>query len=79
MTAHPWEGLKVLIRVLLPVQTSVEHKVQPQGIEYIELAADKTAVEQWIGTDKLPLRFLDGPPGIKAVGIKTATGTIVLS
>ena len=69
---------KTLKRIFCPVQTSVEHKVQPQGIEYIELAADKAAVEQWIGTDKLPLRFVDGPAGIKAVGIKIATGTIVL-
>ena len=52
--------------------------MEPQGIEYIELAGDKAAVEQWIGTDKLPLRFVDGAAGITAVGIKTATGTIVL-
>lgn len=50
----------------------------PSGIEYIELAGDKKATEEWIGSDKLPLRWVDGTPGIKAVGIKTEKGTIVL-
>ena len=61
------------------MQTPVEHRVQPVGIEFVELAGDQKAMEEWIGTDKLPLHWTDGAPGIKAVGIKTATGdTIVL-
>lgn len=31
-----------------------------------------------MGTDKLPLRWVEGPPGIKAVGIKTESGTVIL-
>lgn len=60
-------------------QTVVDHKVQPVGFEYVELAGDRKAMEEWIGTDKLPLRWTEGAPGIKAVGIKTAAGdTLVL-
>ncbi|EIE25604.1 hypothetical protein COCSUDRAFT_52943 [Coccomyxa subellipsoidea C-169] len=61
-----------------PDKLSAPHKVQPQGIEYIELAGDKKATEEWIGTDKLPLRWVKGTPGIKAVGIKTASGMVEL-
>lgn len=60
------------------LQIPAPHKKQPLGIEYIELAGDKKATEEWIGTDKLPLRWVDGSPGIKAVGIKTEAGTVVL-
>ena len=59
-------------------QLPAPHKVQPQGIEYIELAGDQKATEEWIGTDKLPLRWVEGTLGIKAVGIKTAAGMIEL-
>jgi hypothetical protein len=59
-------------------QLPAPHKVQPQGIEYIELAGDKKTTEEWIGTDKLPLQWVEGTPGIKAVGIRTAAGMIEL-
>ena len=52
--------------------------MKPLGIEYIELAGNKKATEEWMGTDALPLRWLEGPPGIRAVGIKTESDTIVL-
>ena len=55
--------------------------MKPVGIEYIELAGDRKATEEWMGTDALPLRWVEwveGPPGIKAVGIKTESGTIVM-
>ena len=52
--------------------------MKPVGIKYIELAGDRKATEEWMGTDALPLRWVEGPPGIKAVGIKTESGTIVM-
>lgn len=64
--------------ILCLMQTPADHSVKPLGIEYIELAGDKKATEEWMGTDKLPLRWVEGQPGIKAVGIKTESGTIVL-
>ena len=66
--------------VLLQIPAS--HKVEPKGIEYIEFtgsAQDEEAMNEWIGTQSLPLKFSDGPFGIKAVGIKTATGTVELT
>ena len=62
-------------------QLPAQHTVQPEGFEFYELAGDKAAIEQWIGVgaEKLPLRYCEGPPGIKSVAIRTATGTIVLT
>ncbi|CAK0743241.1 hypothetical protein CVIRNUC_001454 [Coccomyxa viridis] len=59
-------------------QRPADHRVKPVGIEYIELAGDRKATEEWMGTEALPLRWVEGPPGIKAVGIKTESGTIVM-
>lgn len=60
------------------MQRPADHRVKPLGIEYIELAGDRQATEEWMGTTKLPLRWVEGQPGIKAVGIKTESGTVVL-
>ena len=60
------------------MQRPAHHRVKPLGIDYIEVAGDRQATEEWMGTNKLPLRWVEGQPGIKAVGIKTETGIIVL-
>ena len=67
-------------RMLLQIPAS--HKVEPKGIEYIKFtgsAQDEKAMTDWIGTQSLPLKFSDGPFDMKAVGIKTATGTVELT
>ena len=76
----PAQGVMGYVLISLHLaQRAVDHKVQPVGFEYLELAGDQNSMEEWIGTDKLPLRWTTGAPGIKAVGIKTAAGdTIVL-
>lgn len=62
----------------------VDHVAKPVGFRYIELSggeSDKAAMKEWVGegVDGLPLRWVEGPPALKAVGIKTADGkTIVL-
>jgi hypothetical protein len=39
------------------------------GITWIELAGDAARLEQWLDSAALPLRVVDGPPGVRAVGI----------
>ena len=62
-------------------QLAAEHKVQPSGFEFVELAGDEAAIKEWIGegADTLPLRYVSGPPALKAVGIKTANGLVALT
>ena len=63
----------------LVVQTPVQHRVQPSGISWVDLSGDKQAMSDWLGQDaaaQLPLRWLEGPPGINAVGIATSQGDL---
>lgn len=63
------------------IEATTPHTTQPVGIDYVEVAGDKAAMADWIGSssDSLPLRWAEGPPGLRSVGIKTADGrTIVL-
>lgn len=68
------------IFLLLQLPASTPHTAGPTGIEYVELAGSKEQIQKWIGpgAEKLPLRYVEGLPAIKAVGITTANGTIVL-
>ena len=64
------------------LQIPASHKAEPKGIEYIKFtgsAQDEKAMNEWLGTQSLPLRFSDGPFDMKAVGIETATGTVELT
>ena len=44
--------------LLPPMQVPADHKVTPTGIEYVEVAGDKAAMADWIGSGSefLPLK-----------------------
>jgi Glyoxalase-like domain len=39
------------------------------GITWIEVAGDAARLEQWLDISLLPVRVVDGPPAVRAVGI----------
>jgi hypothetical protein len=39
------------------------------GITWIEVAGDAARLEQWLDDSRLPVRVVDGPPAVRAVGI----------
>ncbi len=39
------------------------------GITWIELAGDAARLERWLNFTPLPVRVVDGPPAVRAVGI----------
>jgi hypothetical protein len=39
------------------------------GIEWIEVSGDAARLADWLGGAELPVRVVDGPPGVRAVGI----------
>lgn len=39
------------------------------GITWIEVAGDANRLEEWLDSSPLPLRVVDGPPAVLAVGI----------
>jgi catechol 2,3-dioxygenase-like lactoylglutathione lyase family enzyme len=54
------------------------HRVQPEGIAWVEVRGDEAAIRTWLGDDELPIRVRPGPPAVLAVGIATQEGEIVL-
>ncbi len=60
---------------LLPVQ----HALNPQGIAWLELTpGDPTRLERWLGSARVPLRYVAGAPGLQRVGLNTPAGTLIL-
>jgi catechol 2,3-dioxygenase-like lactoylglutathione lyase family enzyme len=39
------------------------------GLSWIEVSADSRRLDWWLGGARLPLRVVDGPPAIRAIGI----------
>jgi hypothetical protein len=39
------------------------------GITWIEVAGDAARLKQWLDISLLPVRVVDGPPAVRAVGI----------
>jgi Glyoxalase-like domain len=64
-----------------PGMIPVEHRgVEPRGIAWLELGGDERKIRDWLGAEAadVPLRFVGGEPGIRAVGIATDNGEIVV-
>src|SRR5215208_308147 len=49
----------------LPGLAPVEHRTAPAGIAWVELAGDEERLRRYVGDADLPLRFVDGEPGVK--------------
>jgi len=63
---------------LHPGRASADHEVRPHGIAWVEVAGDEKSVRDWLGDDKLPVRVRPGAPALRAVGIATDEGEVVL-
>jgi hypothetical protein len=61
-----------------PGRAAAAHRVQPDGIAWVEVQGDEAAIRAWLGDDDLPVRIRPGPPAVLAVGIATREGEIVL-
>ena len=54
------------------------HACAPRGYAFVEVGGPAEFLDGWLGDHGLPVRHVDGPPGIRGVGIDTADGEIVL-
>jgi hypothetical protein len=62
-----------------PGSMAADHKTEATAIAWIELVAPRVKLKEWLGRHDLPLRIEDhGSPGLRAIGISTADGEIVL-
>lgn len=59
----------------MPGREPLAHRADAKGIRRVELACDPHRLRSHAGTD-LPVRVVDGPPGINAVVVATGDGSI---
>jgi hypothetical protein len=52
-----------------PGRATARHTTMVSGISAVELSADRRRLSEWLGDHNLPLRFVDGDAGIRAVAL----------
>ncbi len=65
LDAHPGRGVAA-------------HPSGAVGIAWVEIGADPERFASWTGDAELPVRFVDGEPGVRAVGVTSTSGELVL-
>lgn len=55
----------------------VAHDVAPVRFARLDVAGDPAEYDAWLGPHDLPLRFVDGAPGVHGVAVETAAGAVV--
>ena len=48
------------------------------GIAWVEHGGDRERVAAWVGDGHVPLRFVDGEPGPRAIGLERGSETVVI-
>jgi hypothetical protein len=64
---------------LHPGRTRGGHGIRAEGIARIEVAGDADRLDDWLGGADLPVRLVDGPPGIRAIAVAVAGGELVIA
>jgi hypothetical protein len=49
----------------------------PAGIAWVEICENESEVRRWLGEPDLDVRVVDGPSGLRAVGIRLADDQVV--
>lgn len=63
---------------LHPGRAQADHAVRPRGIAWVEVAGDPERLRRWLGDERLPIRVVDGPPGIRAAAVALHDGELVI-
>lgn len=61
-----------------PGAAAAPHLPEPYGIAWIEVAGEPDRIGRWLDGAPLQVRFADGEPGVRAVGIGSSAGEIIL-
>ena len=61
-----------------PGRAPVRHRSGASGLAWVEIAQDEAVVSELLGPNDLDLRFVPGEPGIRAIGVTTPGGEIVI-
>jgi catechol 2,3-dioxygenase-like lactoylglutathione lyase family enzyme len=63
---------------LHPGRARSGHGIRATGIAWVEVSGDADRLLEWLGGEELPIRVVDGPPGLRAAGLATAGGELIL-
>src|SRR5262245_12974920 len=63
---------------LHPGRARAGHGVGAREIAWIEVGGDPERLRGWVGGQELPIRVIDGEPGIRRVAVGTPDGAIVI-
>lgn len=61
-----------------PGQGHAAHRVEPEGITWVEVAGDRRLLDELLGDSDIDVRLGEGPPALLRVGIATSAGEVVL-
>lgn len=63
---------------LHPGRARAGHGVRVQGIRWVEIAGDADRLKEWLGGEDLPIRVVDGEPGLRRVAVATSDAEVVI-
>jgi Glyoxalase-like domain len=63
---------------LHPGRTRAGHGVRAGGIAWVEVGGDAERLRGWLGGEELPIRVIEGEPGLRRVGVATSGREIVI-
>jgi hypothetical protein len=63
---------------LHPGAAEADHGVEVRGISWVEVGGDEDRLHAWLGGADVPIRVVDGEPGVHAVALALADGGLVL-
>jgi hypothetical protein len=63
---------------LHPGRAGASHGVRATRIARVEVGGDADRLRTWLGGDELPIKVIDGEPGIHRVAISTADDELVI-
>ena len=63
---------------LHPGRARAGHGIRVEGISWVETAGDAERLGEWLGGEELPIRVIDGEPGIRRVALATSDVELVV-
>ena len=63
---------------LHPGRARAGHGIRAEGIAWVEVGGDAERLRDWLGGEELPIRVIEGEPGLRRVGVATSDREIVI-
>jgi len=73
-----WEDPAAIAGMYRGWMAQARHKIEAQGIAWVEVSGSASRLREWLGGEDLPVKVCDGPPAVRAVGVRTDMGVVVL-